>query len=328
MQRVAWPLLALLLSGCGIVESTVADAAPVADAGVDGCPAADAATSSADGTDPNLPACPWTGDNACSKTTAVAGCLTSSPCTSTVTSAGDTPTLRISRLRLTAPASMLALTKIALDPYVAPRCARPDTGESLNWLLRLDRAHGMLTTGAGVRDDAGRYSFATIPATTAPTCAGFAPSTFDLTPSVATITNSCGAFSTSTIARVNLPNGDWALPLVDVRLHDVTTSANDTCIGAFYAEYYCNDSLGWLTAGTLDAKITLEDADRVPVPAAGCASLCKLLVNNSTLTDGDRCKRDASGAIVARGDSCSHEGYCSDSLAFRAYFAAYAVDTP
>ena len=73
----------------------------------------------------------------------------------------------------------------------------------------------------------------------------------------------------------------------------------------------------------LTGKITVEDADRVPIKTAGCQSLCAILANDSSKVSGKLCKRGADGKIPPIGDS--KVDVQGDSFLLSATFAAYGV---
>jgi hypothetical protein len=112
------------------------------------------------------------------------------------------------------------------------------------------------------------------------------------------------------------------LPVTDARLQEVTISS-DNCIGSYSAVPGCQR---WTTAGTLSGFITLEDADRVPIPDLNGVSLCTLLVPQT----GTTCARDANNKITGMGDFCSRTDApatadCADSAWLSVAFAASAV---
>jgi len=95
----------------------------------------------------------------CSSTASVASCPTDNACTAPVQQSGATLMHRISRLRLWAPEPLLALTPIAFDPNINPRCVNSGN-ESLNWLLLIQRSTNTLFTGPARPSADGRtFSF-------------------------------------------------------------------------------------------------------------------------------------------------------------------------
>ena len=79
--------------------------------------------------------------------------------------------------------------------------------------------------------------------------------------------------------------------------------------------------------GTLQAHVTLEDADR-SIVAALDESLCVLFGGDATGTNPKVCARDAQHRIVFQGDWCDATniaGDCGDSMEVSAAFAASAV---
>ncbi len=132
------------------------------------------------------------------------------------------------------------------------------------------------------------------------------------------------------------------LPLKQVSFHDGKLSPERRCIGEYNADGLdpqnnCQSEppaiLAFDNAATLDAFITLEDADNVIVDALQ-QSLCVLLSGDAaTYGNGgspSHCKRDANGKIVFAGDWCAATnqaatGACHDASRFNASFAASAV---
>ena len=275
------------------------------------------------------------GATQCSSTANVASCP-ANECMATVEQTGTTKNLRMGRVRLWAPDALLALTPIAVDPNVNPKCANGGA-ESFTWLIQVDEATKKLKTG-GARASADGKNFSFLDESVDASklgeiCPGFVgPSTaVDLRPVVADYTVTNGAITTPTIPIINVPIFDASglpviLPLREASIKDMTIKGS--CVGKFEKNYWCDGTtLGWTTGGAIIAKITAEDADRVPVKSAGCQSLCAILVNDATKTDGRTCKRGSDGKIPEIGTHCSKPGgTCKDSFLLSATFGAYGVN--
>jgi hypothetical protein len=275
------------------------------------------------------------GAEKCSSTTNVATCP-QNECMAPVEQTGPTKNLRMGRVRLWAPDALLALTPIAVDPNVNPKCANGGA-ESFTWLIQVDTAGKKLKTGgARASTDGKTFGFLdeSVDASALEAiCPGFkGPSEpVDLRPVETSYTETNGAITTPTIPLINVPIFDTSgkpiiLPLRSASLRNMTIKGS--CVGKFEPNYWCDGTtLGWTTGAAIIAKITAEDADRVPVKSAGCQSLCAILVNDSTKTDGKVCKRGADGKIPEIGTHCSKEGSnCKDSFLLSSTFGAYGVN--
>jgi len=266
-------------------------------------------------------------------------CPTSNACMAPVEQSGDLLRHRISRLRAWYPDALLAITAIAIDPNVNPSCFNGGA-ESLNWLLRIDRKASTLTTGAAHKSTDGKtYTFANEPAgSPSVVCPGFVGSTTPLTIASATtpITFSGDVFTSTPIPFLAIPifetgGGGMVLPFREVIMKNARLSAGGTCIGNFDRDYWCDgDTLGWTTGGALLAKISIDDADHVPVKSAGCQSLCAILVNDLAKTTKSSaghtvCKRNPDGTYPELGDTCLGSGSCKNAFRFTATFASYGV---
>jgi hypothetical protein len=218
---------------------------------------------------------------------------------------------------------------------------------TFNWLLQFDTAAGTLTTGGAkpVMDPTMGYSFdmETIMGKT------IAPITVPAKPDATT-----GAFNVTTGMDLIVPiflnaqaTSVVILPLHQARIVMGTITSNNNCIGTYNAKGLetANSCLPdpmasppipqYVTAGSLDGYITLEDADTVQISAIQ-QTLCVLLSGNATMYGMPGmggitvCKRDASNKIVFPGDWCAMTnmaaaGGCADAAHLTANFAASSV---
>jgi hypothetical protein len=126
------------------------------------------------------------------------------------------------------------------------------------------------------------------------------------------------------------------LPLLDPEIGTSTLSANRNCIGSYNAaslqpSMNCladATTPAFIDGGSISGLITIADADTVDVTVLG-ETLC-VLIAGAMFSDQAapiaHCKKDASGAYLAMGDSCSQAGgTCKDSWAFAARFAASSI---
>jgi hypothetical protein len=101
-------------------------------------------------------------------------------------------------------------------------------------------------------------------------------------------------------------------------------SSDGNCVGSYASVADCER---WTPSAILSGFITLEDADRVPIPQLQGETLCSLLAHQNTQT----CPRDASGKIIPTGNYCSTtnapatDSTCADSFWLASTFAASAV---
>lgn len=341
-------LLGCLLVGCaGKVDSTgePRDEAGVAESGtpttetgveppIDVGPPPPAGCTFTDPLNPPA-ACGPEGSPPCSATSKVASCPTDNPCMAPVKQSLPTTTHRIGRLRLWKPDALLSLASIAFDPNLNARCANGGT-ESMSWLLSIDRTTKTLTTGSSHASTDGR-TFAYVdetldPSKLAAVCPGFtAPAPIRIAAAKVPFAVTGSGFAAQ-IPSLNVANYDSSgvpivLPLREVSMR-VPSMPDPSCIGSWEAKYWCDgDSLGWTTGGSIVAKISAEDADNVPIKSAGCQSLCAILVNDSTKTDGRRCKRGPDGKVPEIGDTCLGGTGCKNAFLLSTSFAAYGVTT-
>lgn len=247
----------------------------------------------------------------------------------------DVIALRIGRSKIWAPEALRALAGIAVDANVTAKCA--GGSESFNWLIKIDRKKGTITTGgARPSSDGVTYRFAREQldsAKIASVCPGFTAGAepIAIAPVTSALTLEGTKFTSPTAKRVNVAifadEVPLVLPLSESTLVDVQLSENGSCVGAFDANYACDgDTRGWTTGGAIVSKITLEDADRVPIKAAGCLSLCALLANDASKIGPDNhCKRGSDGKIPELGDTCVGGEGCKNAFRLVTTFGAYRV---
>lgn len=272
----------------------------------------------------------------CSTTTKVASCPMDNACMATVKQSGPLLDHRIGRLRLWAPDALLSLTSIAFDPNINARCVNGGA-ESFNWLLQINRTAGTLKTGSAKPSaDGAKFTFLNesysgTPAATF--CPGFVGPTapLDLRPVTVSFATIGAGIETPLLPSLNIAIYDSAgigivLPLREARFR-VASLTDTTCFGSWNKSYWCDgDSLGWTTGGSVVAKITAEEADRVPIRSASCQSLCAILVNDATKTDGKTCKRGPDGKVPEIGTHCVGGTSCKNAFLFSATFGSYGID--
>ncbi len=277
------------------------------------------------------------GAERCSSTTNVATCPTGNACMAPVKQAAPILNHRVGHLRLRAPDAILALTPIMIDPNVNPRCVNAGS-EGLSWLLQIDQNAKSLRTGpARASTDGATFSFLddTLSGTDlSAVCPGFVgPSEpFALRAVTTAVSFAGGGVGTPVIPELNLTIFDRSsgvpivLPLREARIK-IPSLAEPTCIGTWDRNYWCDgNTLGWTDGGALVAKISVEDADRVPIKAAGCQSLCAILVNDASKLDGKSCKRGPDGKVPPIGNACIGGEGCNNAWLFSASFSSYGVN--
>lgn len=270
----------------------------------------------------------------CSDFTKVQSCP-DHPCMAPVAQRGDVSMLRIGRQLPVAPASLVTITRTAINPNVNPRCF--DAGrDGFNWLLRIDKKAGTLTTG-GARPAADGQTYKYLDEGVdgfqlAVLCPGFVGAPLSLRPKTVPVTLTNGKYASAVIDKLNIPiyseSIPIVLPLTEVRFSDVQLSPDGTCIGSWERDYWCDpDSLGWKTSGLIEGKILVEDADKMPVKSLGCRSLCAILVDDSTKTDEatQTCKKNADGTYPEIGDTCIGGTGCKNAWQLRSSFGAYGI---
>ncbi len=209
------------------------------------------------------------------------------------------------------------------------------TGDgTFSWLLEFDTAAGTLKTGGAkpADDPTAGYCFVNETLGTTPV----APLTVDAA------LGADGKFSVEVGGDVVVPiflggTADFVLlPLRDAKIINATVSSDQNCMGSYNADTLlvedscepAGDVTRYTNAATLDAYITLEDADAVVISSLK-QSLCVLLTGDAgDGGDPKKCSRDMNGAIIAKGDFCDAdkmEGSCNDSFKLGAKFAASAV---
>lgn len=273
------------------------------------------------------------GAPACSSTKGVETCPTDTACMATVKQTDAVRNHRIGRLRIWAPMPLLSLTPIVVDPNISARCANGGS-ETFNWLLRFSGT--TLRTGPARPTTGTTYTFMdeTFTGTSAASiCPGFvgpsaplplrAESTSVIVSGVSASTAPIPALNATIFDSTGMP---LVLPLRDVRFKFGNLS-DPNCVGSWNKNYWCDgDTLGWTDGGSIVAKISVEDADRVPIRSAGCQSLCAILVNDATKTEGKACKRGSDGKVLAKGDACISGEGCNDAWLFSATFSSYGVN--
>jgi hypothetical protein len=256
-------------------------------------------------------------------------------CMAPVIQTGDVSMMRISRQLTVAPASLVAITKLAVNPNVNPKCF-DDGRDAFNWLLRIDKKAGTLRTGgARPSTDAKTYKFLDedVDGTQlGMVCPGFVGAPLSLRPKTTPFQLVNGMYVSGVIDKLNIPiyiePTPIVLPLTNVRFTEVQLWSDGSCIGHWEPDYWCDEkSLGWTTAGMVEGMILVADADKVPVKSIGCQSLCSLLVNDATKTNPDTktCKKNPDGTYPELGDACIGGTGCKNAWHLRSAFAAYGV---
>jgi hypothetical protein len=248
--------------------------------------------------------------------------------------------LRMADLELTKPAALTkGIVKNVLQNGVQmnlPTC-NFGGGGTFSWLLQFDTASATLTTGGAkpASNPLNGYGFVN------GSVAGVAVAPV----SVGLVNAGGGLFETAQGISLKMPvfldaEGQSAIVLPLQQLTIKGGVSNDgNCIGAYNAGGLdpANNCLPddntplYIKTATLDATITLEDADKIDINAIG-QSLCVLLSGDAAqFGDGDkpinRCKRSG-GKIVFTGDWCAatnSAGGCGDAVKMGGTFAANAV---
>ncbi|MEO7094491.1 MAG: hypothetical protein ABI175_14645 [Polyangiales bacterium] len=321
-------------SGCSSSDDPPG-AGPKTDTGTTGgdtSPGASCTSGTIDRDNPPDPCGPDTTLPKCRSASEIATCPTDTACMASAKQSGDVLSYRMGRIKLWAPEALLSLSALAVDPNVNPKCFN-NGNESFNWLLQVDKKNNTLTTGgAPINPAHNNFAFSerkVLGSELDAVCPGFVgPAETDLKKVVVPITFSGNKFSSSEIAKINIPIFEGTVPIIlpiqQGFIKNVTISADNNCIGAFNKDYWCDgDSLGWTTGGTIVGKITVEDADKVPVKTAGCQSLCAILANDSSKVSGKLCKRGSDGKIPNIGDA--KVSVDNDAFQLSATFAAFGV---
>lgn len=211
-------------------------------------------------------------------------------------------------------------------------------GGTFSWLLQFDMGSGKVISGAAkpAADPFSGYCFV-----------NEILSGFFIAPTEESSGLAGGSFSTNVGDKIFPIFLDAAassyvlLPLKATKLSGVL-SENNNCVGTYNAEKLdpANSCLPeppntpqFLNAGTLDALMTLEDADTLIIDTLS-QSLCVLLSGDAAMYGNgmspNKCKRDAAGKIVYQGDWCeatnaAADANCADAVKLEADFAASAV---
>lgn len=209
------------------------------------------------------------------------------------------------------------------------------TGEgTFSWLLQFDSAAGTLKTGGAkpVTDPTAGYCFVN----EAIGGVDVKPLTVDAKP------DADGKFSVDVGGDVVVPiflDADATqyvlLPLKAAKILNATLSADQNCIGKYNSDTLdpkdsCEPNVvtRYTDSATLDAYITLEDADGVVIESLG-QSLCVLLTGENDGGSPKKCPRDAGTMMItSKGDWCSTTDSadgCQDAFKLGAQFAASAV---
>lgn len=215
------------------------------------------------------------------------------------------------------------------------QCYLNGTG-TFSWLLYFSPSVGQLLTGGSkpIADPTAGYCFV-----------NEALSPYSVAPvQTAATVQMNGAFSASIKGPLIIPMylTESASSYILLPLHELTIagtlSPDRNCIGQYNDEtlksqYKCQPESGtfaFSNGGTINGYISLEEADEVSISSLG-QSLCVLLSGNAaTYGDGSspsKCKRDAMGTILFKGDWCSetNDASCSDAVKIEAGFAASSV---
>jgi len=200
------------------------------------------------------------------------------------------------------------------------QCGEDGTG-LWNWLLRVDREAGTLTTGGAPPADpiAQGYCFAKFAT----------PRGLTVDSARAPITWNGTAFSTTTPMDMRLPvfhtsdaSNASVLLIHDARFADVSLSTED-CIGSFNAralDATCTAQNGnkWSSGGALAGYMTLEEADDIVLPDLSEESLCVVLLGAGARDDacGKQLRAVASPRASQRHALTASEDACARSTIF------------
>lgn len=213
-----------------------------------------------------------------------------------------------------------------------PTCNLTGNG-AFSWLLELDTGTGTLKTGGAlpVADPTAGYCFLNQMLGTTQV----SPLVVDAAPDAG------GTIDVAVGGDVVVPIflGDVSsyvlLPLRDFQIFDTKLSADQSCVGVYNADQLllrdscepAGDVDRFTEAGTIDAFITLEDADAINIDPLA-QSLCVFLTGDAGAGSPKKCTRDANMQIIAKGDWCAatnSAGGCQDSFQVAGTFAASAV---
>jgi hypothetical protein len=266
-----------------------------------------------------------------------------STCLPMANNTGSVLDFRFRRLNIIAPPSLTFAVNPTLQTAIinsavdlnAKSCAEVGKG-TFSWLLRVDKNAKTITTGGAPppTDPFGAgYCFYNHTVTV-----GDAGAPINVQPVTVPFTNTGDTYQTSAIDKLYVPifldekgTSVIILPLSKPILKDVTITENGNCIGSLNTDALakdCTDSFSdcskWRTAGSLGGFITLEDADTVAIRELN-QTLCVVLTQTAP---ANKCARDGTGKITAKGDFCSTSnkaGDCADSFWLASTFAAAAV---
>jgi hypothetical protein len=245
---------------------------------------------------------------------------------------------RISHLAIWYPKVLADVSDTLVHPMINPSCVGGSA--VLNVLLQLDTTTKQLRVGSARPSKDGKtYAFSDElldPSLYQDACnaASFLPTApIKLQPFSVSYTLSGQRIASGTIARTYIASWDTpskvpsTVPLIDASIQNAVISADRQCIGKFDPAYACaaNHSQGWTTAGLITGKIPLDEADQIPLPVAGCQTLCAVLANDAAKVDGDHCKRGPDGKVIPFGDTCVSGADCHDAVWFSAAFAAQSI---
>ncbi|MFO0589327.1 MAG: hypothetical protein U0441_17450 [Polyangiaceae bacterium] len=247
--------------------------------------------------------------------------------------------LRMAHMQFTKPAAFTAAQNPVIAGILAkgvtmnlPDCNLNGSG-TFSWLLELDPQMNSLKMGGAfpVADPTQGYCFVN----TALGSTLVAPVAVDASLDVD------GHLSVPVGGNVVVPlfltsKDDYILlPFRSTKILEATLSADRNCIGAYDVAALDPASQclppAFIDGAKLDAFMTLEDADTVPISPLK-KTLCALLTGED---DGDptmrHCKRDASSVITSKGDWCSATDApatmaCADAYKVSGDFAASAVE--
>ena len=246
--------------------------------------------------------------------------------------------LRMAQLTVTRPA---ALTNQLVQSIVGngvlmnlEQCRLTGLG-TFNWLLEFDTTSGMLRTGGALPRTDPRQGYCFLDEMVG----GFPvqPVTVAYQGDGGVLSADVGDIQVPIYTDLAATETPILLPLKAARVTQATLSADNNCMGTYNAEGLLppdrclpsRDIPTFVEGAALEGHIILEDADQVLVEDLN-QSLCVVLAGtDAQYNDNGKCARDASGAILFKGDYCSttgSDGGCQDAVKLGATFAASAVD--
>jgi hypothetical protein len=282
-----------------------------------------------------------------------AACPVAQQCLATVENHGEPRFgLRIAELGFSSPASFAdqgGVQALLVNLLFAPdlqACGLLGGGDS-SWLLGFDLAASTLTVGGAPppADASSPYALADQTIQQGTRTIAIAPVTYSLS------VGADGSFSTTAAQDLQLPmffpgsgpteDGPHALTLHALTFSNMVVSATHDCIGSYDPAIFdtqkdCNAGTGATTyvhAGRLEAYISLEEADTLPISTLD-ETMCALIAGSSSFLDSSgpmsTCARGASGAIAFKGNWCSATNAaatatCFDAARVVATFAASAA---